>query len=59
MRGARGTGERRRTEIVRWSETVERNEADVPFSSVCYHLKENALYSPSPFKNPATLLACI
>ena len=26
----------------------KRNETDVAFSSVCYHLKLNALYSPSP-----------
>ncbi len=35
MQDARETDERRRTYKVRWSEAVERNEADGPFSTVC------------------------
>jgi hypothetical protein len=33
--GAREIDERRRTHGVRWSEAVERNETDGPFSAVC------------------------
>jgi len=33
MRGAREADERRRTKEVRWSEAVERNEANGPFSA--------------------------
>jgi len=33
MRGARQTDERRRTQAVRWSEAMERNEAGEPFST--------------------------
>ena len=36
MQGAREIGERRRTCVVRRSETIERNEADEPFSAACY-----------------------
>jgi len=33
MRGAREIDERRRTNPVRWSEAIERNKADEPFST--------------------------
>jgi hypothetical protein len=33
MRSARKIGERRRTFVVRWSETIERNKAGEPFSA--------------------------
>jgi hypothetical protein len=35
MRGAREIDERKRTDAVRWSETIERNEAGEPFSTAC------------------------
>ena len=43
MRGAREIDERKRTDAVRWSEAIERNEADGPFSTACYrHTKINS-----------------
>jgi hypothetical protein len=33
LRGARKIDERRRTYVVRWSEAIERNEANEPFST--------------------------
>jgi hypothetical protein len=33
MQGARQIDERRRTVVVRWSETMERNDADETFST--------------------------
>jgi hypothetical protein len=35
MRGAREIEERKRTVAVRWSEAIERNEVDEPFSTAC------------------------
>jgi hypothetical protein len=35
VRGARNIDERRRTSAVRWSEAIERNEADESFSTAC------------------------
>jgi hypothetical protein len=35
MQGAREIGERKRTSAVRWSESIERNEAGEPFSTAC------------------------
>ena len=35
LRGPREFDEQRRTGAVRWSEAIERNEADEPFSTAC------------------------
>ena len=35
LRGARKIDERRRTYSVRWSEAIERNEVNEPFSTAC------------------------
>jgi hypothetical protein len=44
LQGAREIDERRRTLVVRWSEAIERNDADESFSTACLPLNDITVY---------------